>query len=189
MKQFLLSLILFILGVFAPPSFAQIVAGRGIQVSIQGVPSEEKGRIDGLYSVSASGTIQMPLLNRELNIGGMTPTQAAAKIQAAYKDAEIYSTATFQILTSASDSVRTDVVTISSNVRAPGPKPYTPGMTLLQALAAGGGATEFGDLRKVVLIRGSKSKVYNLNNENDRSVQVQPNDTIDVPERSWIPGR
>jgi protein involved in polysaccharide export with SLBB domain len=62
-------------------------------------------------------------------------------------------------------------------------------MTLFQAVAAGGGATEFGDMRKVMLMRGSNSKIYNLNDMKDKMVVVQPNDTIDVPEKSWIPGR
>jgi protein involved in polysaccharide export with SLBB domain len=185
MNQLFLYLLLLI--AFVNPTAAQIVAGRGIQISIQGVPAEEKGRIDGLYAVSPSGTILLPLLNRELSIGGMTSTQAAAKIQNAYRDAEIYTSATFQVLTSASDEVRQDVVTVSGAVRAPGPKLYTPGMTLLQTVAAGSGATEFGDLRKVMLIRGNNSKIYNLNDNKDRAVLVKPNDTIDIPERSWVP--
>jgi protein involved in polysaccharide export with SLBB domain len=189
MKHFVFSLILLCASLLILPSYAEIVAGRGIQISIQGVPAEEKARIDGLYAVSPGGTILMPLLNKELSIGGMTPTQAAAKIQNAYKDAEIYSTATFQVLTSTADSVRQDVITVSGFVRAPGPKPFTPGMTLFQAVAAGGGATEFGDMRKVMLMRGNNSKIYNLNDMKDKMVVVQPNDTIDVPEKSWIPGR
>jgi protein involved in polysaccharide export with SLBB domain len=189
MKHLLSTLIILFLSLVSLPSSAEIAAGRGIQISIQGVMAEEKGRIDGFYAVSSSGTILMPLLNRELRIGGMTSTEAAATIQKAYKEAEIYTTATFQVLTSAADEVRQDFVTISGEVRGQGPKPFTPGMTLFQAVAAGGGATEFGDMKKVMLMRGKNSKIYNLNDMKDRSVLVQPNDTIDVPQKHWLPGR
>lgn len=188
MNKLLFTLFLALANFLSLPSFAEIVAGRGIQISIQGVPSEEKARIDGVYAVSSNGTIRMPLLNTELSIGGMSSTAAAAKIENAYKNAEIYSSATFQVLTSAADEVRQDVLTVSGFVRAPGPKPFTPGMTLFQAVAAGGGATEFGEMRKVLVMRGTNSNVYNLNDMKDRNILVQPNDTIDVPEKHWIPG-
>ena len=41
---------------------AQIQPGRAIQITISGVPPEEKGRFDPIYPVSESGMINMPLI-------------------------------------------------------------------------------------------------------------------------------
>jgi hypothetical protein len=38
-------------------------------------------------------------------------------------------------------------------------------------------------------MRGKSSRVYNLNNLQDRNVILQPDDTIEVPEKSIIPFR
>lgn len=189
MNKKIIALILCLFSLLGSQAYSQIVAGRGIEIRIQGVPPEEKARIDGLYTVSGTGTVRMPLLNGEISISGLSPTAAAVKLESAYKNAGIYTTPTFQIQTSASDSVRQDVVTISGYVRAPGPKPHTPGMTLFQAVAAGGGANEFGDIKRVLLMRGKNSREYNLNNMQDRNIVLQANDTIDIPEKSINPFR
>jgi hypothetical protein len=31
--------------------------------------------------------------------------------------------------------------------------------------------------------------LYDLNDANDRSIAIQPNDVIEVKEKSWFPGR
>ena len=171
---------------FASGQSGQILAGRGIQIFIQGVPPEEKGRIDGPYSVSESGTIRMPLVG-EINVSGMSTNAAAAKLEAAYREAGIYTTPTFQISASGKDTVRSDFVTISGFVRATGPKPWTPGLTLYQAVAAAGGANEFGDVKRTLLMRGKSSRSYNLNNLQDRNIVLQADDTIEIPEKSFNP--
>ena len=96
---------------------------------------------------------------------------------------------TFQISATSADAIRQDQVTISGFVRGAGPKPFTPGMTLYQAVAAAGGPNEFGDMKRVLLMRGKNSRVYNLNNLQDRNIILQPDDTVEVPEKGIIPFR
>jgi protein involved in polysaccharide export with SLBB domain len=173
------------------PCFAQIAAGHGIEIRIMGVPPEEKGRIDGGYSVSTSGTIRMPLIgpnnaSAEVSVAGMSTNAAAAKLEALYRSAGIYTNPTFQIsATAAGSGVRQQMVTISGFVRGAGPKNYTPGLTLYQAIAAAGGPNEFGSMRRVLLMRGKTSRIYNMDNLEDRNVELQPDDTIEVPEKRW----
>jgi protein involved in polysaccharide export with SLBB domain len=175
------------------PAVAQILSGRSIEIRIQGVPPDEKGRIDGLYSVSGSGTVRMPLIGpngsgAEVSVAGMSTNAAAAKLEALYKNAGIYTSPTFQINdTAVGAAVRQEMVTVSGFVTGPGPKPYTPGMTLYQAVTAAGGPNTFGNLKKVLLMRGKTNRVYDLTNLQDRSVVLQPDDTIEVPEKSWNP--
>ena len=192
MKNRIALLLAFLTLAWLSPCLAQIVAGRGIEIRIMGVPTEEKARIDGGYSVSSTGTIRMPLIgpngsSAEVSVAGMTTNSAAAKLEAMYKSAGIYTTPTFQISASGADAVRQDMVTVSGFVRAPGPKPFTPGLTLFQAVAAAGGQNEFGNLKKVLLMRGRTSREYDLNVHENRNIRLQADDTIEVPEKHFNP--
>lgn len=184
MKNRLLVVMSLLVLAWLSPCLAQIVAGRGIEIRVLGIPPEERGRIDGTYSVSDAGSVRMPFVG-EVNLAGMSTNAAAAKLEAVYKNAGIYSSPTFQISASGADVVRQDVVTVSGFVRSPGPKPYTPGLTLYQAVAAAGGANEFGSMKRVLLMRGKNNRVYDLNNIADRNVVLQANDTIEIPEKNW----
>jgi len=64
-KKIIIKVVLFIC--FTVSSFAQIEAGKAVIITVSGIPSEEKGRIDGTYPVSDSGFINMPFI-------GITPT-------------------------------------------------------------------------------------------------------------------
>jgi protein involved in polysaccharide export with SLBB domain len=75
-------------------------------------------------------------------------------------------------------------VTISGFVRAPGPKTYTPGLTLDQAIAAADGANEFGSMKRVLLMRGKTSREYDLNNLQNRGIVLQADDTIEILEKT-----
>jgi hypothetical protein len=52
-------------------------------------------------------------------------------------------------------------------------------------MIAAGGATEFGDLRFVVLTRGKIRSEYDLTNLEHRSVIIKPDDVIDVPAKPF----
>ena len=189
MKNRIAVLLAFLTFACFSPCIAQILAGRGIEIRIQGVPPEEKGRIDGNYSVSGSGTVRMPLIG-EVSVAVMSTNAAAAKLEEVYKNAGIYTTPTFQIsATSIEGGPRQDMVTVSGFVRTPGPRPFTPGLTLYQALAAAGDINEFGNKKQVLLMRGKSFRVYDMNNLEDRNISLQAEDTIEVKEKSWNPLR
>ena len=80
MKHRIAILLAFLMMASFTQCFAQILANRGIEIRIQGVPPEEKGRIDGGYSVSSSGTVRMPLIG-EVSVAGMSTNAAAAKLR------------------------------------------------------------------------------------------------------------
>ena len=189
MKNRSLLLMMSLLMILSSSVQAEIKAGQGIVIRVTGVPAEESARISGPCTVSDAGTVRMALVG-EVSIAGMSANAAAAKLEAIYKSNEIYTNPTFQISTTMTDSgVLQEMVTISGFVRAPGAKPMSPGLTLFQAVANGGGATEFGDMKRVMLMRGKISRVYNLNNMQDRNIPLQAGDTIDVPEKSLNPFR
>jgi protein involved in polysaccharide export with SLBB domain len=166
-------------------SFAQeIVAGRGVEIRIQGVDANEQVRINGVYPVSNLGSVRMPDVG-EVNIAGLQGNVAAAKLDAIYKKEGIYNNPTFQVTaTTTTTGPREDMVTLAGSVRSPGPKAFTPGMTLYQAVAAAGGATEFGSMKRVIVMRGKSVKSYDLTNMQDRMVVLQRDDTIEIPDKN-----
>jgi len=163
-----------------------ISPGRAIQISIKGVGSEEASKFNGTYPVSESGLISLPNLDAPIRAGGLSGAQLARSIEAAYRSAQIYKAPSIQVITNSEDTVEEFSITIGGQVRTPGPRKFTQGMTLYQAVSAGGGATEFGSMFRVSLIRNGKATTYDLTKNENKSIQVQPNDTIEVPQKNLL---
>lgn len=167
------------------PLFAQIESGKAIQITISGVPAEEKGRIDGIYPVSDAGFINMPFIDT-VRAAGLRNEDLAASLQSRYKSLGIYTNPTIQVISKTGDSIDEQMVHIGGQVRAPGPKPFSKGLTLYQAVQAAGGATEFGSMKRIKLFRSGRQTLYDLTKAQFMSVPVQPNDTIEVPQKNML---
>jgi protein involved in polysaccharide export with SLBB domain len=176
---------LFLMIGFSLPLFAQIQAGKAIQITISGVPSEEKGRIDGIYPVSDAGFINMPFIDT-VRAAGLRNEDLAVALQSRYKSLGIYTNPTIQVISNRDNSINEQTVYLGGQVRAPGPKAFTKGLTLYQAIQAAGGATEFGSMKRVKLFRGSRQTTYDLTKSQFMSIPVQPNDTVEVPQKNMI---
>lgn len=160
-----------------------ISAGRAIEIQLKGVPSEEMALVSGTYTVSESGTVSMPLLSGPIRAAGLSPTSLARSIEAAYRSAKIYTTPTINVIASSAETLDEQVVTVGDQVVSPGPVKYVRGLTLYNAVQAARGATPFGSMKRVRLTRGGKSAVYNLTETKHMNILVEPNDTIQVPQK------
>ena len=183
----ILSVLLVLVGLLAPIHAQQIEAGRAVNITIQGVTAEEKTRIDGSYPVSESGSINMPFIG-SVHAAGLRNEDLAASIQSRYRNAGIYTNPTIQVISDIGNKINEQTVVIGGQVRAPGPKPYTRGLTLYQAIQAAGGATEFGSMKRVKLFRGGRQTMYDLSKSQFMTVLVAPYDTIEVPQKNVIGG-
>lgn len=77
-------------------------------------------------------------------------------------------------------------VTVGGFVRQPGPVAFSHGMTIWQAIQGAGGATEFGSLRRVKILRDGKAKIYDATKAKFMAVTLEANDTIEVPQKvTW----
>ena len=75
---------------------------------------------------------------------------------------------------------------IRGEVRAPGRFPVVGGLTMLQAIAAAGGYTEFANSKKVNLIRGGRTTTFNMRDierRPEQDIRLESGDVI-VVERS-----
>ena len=173
---------------YSATALAQIEAGKSIQITISGVPNIEKGKIDSIYPVSDSGTVNLPFIGR-IQASGKSPESLATAIQNAYKNAEIYNNPTIQVISTAvGGSVDQEMVHVGGQVRRTGPVTFQKNLTIYQAVQAAGGATEFGSLKRVKLYRGGKSMTYDLSNAQFMRVPLQPDDTITVPQKNIFGG-
>lgn len=170
---------------FLPAANAQstISAGRAIEIRIQGVPSTETTLINNTYPVSESGTIRMPFVGT-VRAAGLSPQALAASIEAAYRSAEIYTHPTIQVFASTDETLQKLRVTVGGQVQSPGPVEYVRGLTLYDAVQSAKGATPFGAMNRVSLIRGSQRKEYDLTQTKFMGIVVEPNDTIMVPQKN-----
>ena len=167
------------------PLFAQIEAGKAIQITISGVPSEEKGRIDGMYPVSDAGFINMPFIDT-VRAAGLRNEDLAIALQSRYKSLGIYTNPTIQVISNRGNSIDDQTVYLGGQGRGPGPKAFTKGLTLYQAIQAAGGPTEFGSMKRVKLFRGGRQTMYDVTKSQFMSIPVQPNDTIEVPQKNML---
>jgi len=166
-------------------AMSQIEAGQSVIVKIMGVPAEEKAKIDEVYPISKAGFINLPFVN-ELPAAGLEAGQLAKSIQKAYKDGGIFNNAVIQVIANHEGiAPQEQQVHLGGHVRAPGPRPFRDGLTVFQAVQAGGGATEFGAMNRVVLFREGKQEVIDLEKAAGKAVVTEADDTIEVPEKNW----
>ena len=181
-SKFIASLMVFLL-CLATGAFGQIQAGRAIQISVSGVPSEEKGRIDAIYPVSESGFINVPFIG-QIRAAGLRAEQLASDLEASFRKAEIYTNPTFQVIDSSAKSIEEKIVTIGGQVRKPGPVQFNRGLTLYQAIQNAGGATEFGSMYRVKLYRAGNLTEHDVTKGESMGVQLEADDTIEVPQKN-----
>jgi polysaccharide export outer membrane protein len=181
-KKLLLGLLALI---FASASLtAQIEAGKSINITISGVPEEDKATINGVYPVSDSGTISMPLLSGPVRAAGLRPEELASSLQARYKSAGIYTNPTIQVIANrVGAGPNEETVTVGGQVRGPGPVAFAKELTLWGAIQAKGGATEFGSMRRVKLIRNGRQTIHDVTKPEVMQMPLQRNDTIEVPQK------
>jgi protein involved in polysaccharide export with SLBB domain len=168
------------------PMFGQIQVGKSVSISILGVPPEEKGRVDGAYPVADNGTINMPFIG-SIQAAGLKPESLAAALEARYRSAQIYRNPTFQVVSDTEGAALDEsVVHMGGQIGRTGPVKFQRGLTLWQAIQSAGGPSPFGTLKRVQLLRNGKQRQYDLTQLENKQITLEPNDSIEVPQkRPW----
>jgi len=185
-KRILLGLLMF--AATSIIAFGQIEAGKSIQITISGVPDKDRTAITNTYPVSESGMINMPYIGA-VRAAGLRTDQLQSTLQTLYKNGGFYTNPTIQVISNAiGANVAQETVTVGGQVRRPGPVPYAKELTLWSAIQAAGGATEFGSMKRVKVIRNGNQKSYDVTKPQFMQIQLQRNDTIEVPLKTIIGG-
>jgi polysaccharide export outer membrane protein len=163
--------------------FSQIEAGKMITVEIRGVPLDEKGRIDGDYTVADNGNIDMPFIG-QVRAAGVKPETLAATLASRYKAADIYTNPTFQVVANREGAgLNEQAVIVGGQIARPGLVPFQRGLTLWQAIQQAGGPTPFGTLKRVKVTRSGKQRQYDVTQLEAQQIQLEPKDSIDIPHK------
>lgn len=148
------------------------------------VPAEDADNVTSVYTVSETGTLKMPYLEKEITAKGLSVSQLARRIEAAYKEAGIYSAPTVNVILSGPPGP-THAVTVGGEVRSGGAQvPLRDNMQLFTAITTAGGFTEFADKKKVKLIRASKATLYDMRDikaDGSNNPLLKDGDLIHVP--------
>lgn len=157
-------------------------AGDQITLRLSGVPQDDISQVSGTYTIDGEGNINLPYLGK-VKAGGLSQSSVQNSIESAYKSRGIYSS---PIVTISAQIDR--LVNIEGDVRSPQRIRFTPDLTLLGAISAAGGLTDYADQTKVSILRNGSRTFVNLkkvkqNLEADPA--LQPGDKISIPRSFW----
>ncbi len=124
----------------------QLRALDPLQISLLGIPEEKQ--IETV--IDEKGTITLPYIDEPITAFGMTTSELERKIQRIYTDGKIYRNITVNI------STKAKIYYVEGEVRNPQEYPLNRRITLLQAIAAAGGYTEYANRRKVTITRNGQ---------------------------------
>ena len=127
----------------------------------------------------------MPYLNQEIGAAGLTANELARRIETAYKSAEIYTNPTINIVLTNPAITSPHIVSVGGEVRSPqGSVPLRDNMRLYSAIMQCGGPTEFADMRRVKIIRGTREFLFDMRKikpDGSNNPVVLDGDTIHIP--------
>jgi len=133
--------------------------------------------------VRSDGMISLPLLG-DVKAAGKTPLQLADEVTAKLK--KFIQDPNVTVILNQMNSKK---IYLIGEVGRPGPMELTPGMTLLQAMATAGGISQYGNAKKMYILRtegGKQKKIHvqykqALRGDSSLNITLNPGDTIVVP--------
>lgn len=157
--------------------------GDSLELRIGGVPSEETQLITGTYTVDGEGFVNLPHIGK-VRAAGLDQAQLQRAIESAYRSGEIYTNPSITITV----PTVARFVNVSGDVRTPRRVEYTTDLTVLGAISAAGGFTEYADQRKVRLLRAGKVRMVDVKAVRANpalDITLLPGDQIEVPQSFW----
>lgn len=132
------------------------------------------------YTVRPDGKISLFMV-KEIEAVGLTPTELEQRVTQAYSTILKNPIVSIQVL-----RVESKKYYITGEVFRTGAFPLVSPTTILQALTMAGGVREFGNAKKIIIMRGAERIKFNmkdvLKGKNlDSNIYLQPGDHIVVP--------
>ncbi len=147
--------------------------GDPLIISLRGIPKEEQ--IED--QIDEDGEINMPFLG-SVRAAGLTSGQLEDLLERLYiQERQIYRHVSINVVIPARSYF------VRGEVRAPGKFQLVSGVTVVQAIAAAGGYTEFAKPSNVTITRGSKTfevDARQLEQHPERDIPVEAGDVIVV---------
>jgi len=162
---------------------AVLRSGDQIEIRLGGVPVEEINQVTGIYTVDGDGFINMPHIGK-VRAAGATQSQLQGAIETSYKSQQIYTNPSITL--AVPNAAR--FVDVGGDVRLPQRVAFTADLTILGAITAAGGFTEYADQGKVSLMRDGQLTVISMKEvrkDPSKDLKLKPGDKIHVPQSFW----
>ena len=159
-------------------TFYRLKVGDPVVVHLRGIYPRDEMVED---VVDEDGNVTLPLLGDVLAAGKST-SQLEADIRRLYIDGGYYRTITVSAM------MPSRIYFIRGEIRNPGRFPIIGGVTIMQAIAAAGGYTEFANQRSIKLIRGESTTTVNMRTierNPERDIRLESGDVI-VVDRTFL---
>ena len=157
--------------------------GDSLELRIGGVPPEEVQQVSGAYTIDGDGYVNLPHIGK-VRASDATQSELQRSIESAYISRQIYTNPSITL--TIPNMAR--FVNTGGEVKAPQRVPFTADLTLLGAISASGGFTDFADQGKVRLLRDGKVTIVNVKEvrkDPEKDIRLKPGDRIEVPPRFW----
>jgi polysaccharide export outer membrane protein len=183
MKMFLILVTVLLFAVSAMSQDVLLRSGDQIELRLGGVPPQEIEQISGQYQVDGQGFLNLPHIGK-IRASGLAQAELQTAIEAAYRNQQIYTNPTITI--NVPNQAR--FVNVGGDVKTPRRVEFTPDLTVLGAISAAGGFTEFADTTKVRLLRDGHASLVNIKEirkDPSKDPRLKPGDTLEVPQSFW----
>ena len=180
--RLVLALLLFAT-VASPAADVAFRVGDTLELRIGGVPPEETQVVAGAYTVDGEGFINLPYIGK-VKASGLGQAELQRSIEAAYRGGEVFTNPSITITV----PTVARFVNVSGDVRQPRRVEYTTDLTVLGAISAAGGFTDYADQRKVRLLRGGQVRMIDVKAVRanpSMDIALLPGDQIEVPQSFW----
>lgn len=165
----------------APTESTTVSAGDVLSIQIVG----EKD-LPNRFQIDSSGDLDLPYVHR-VHVDGMEPQEVADAIKKRFVEAKVLVDPSVVVRV---EEYRSKVLVILGQVEKPGRYPFTPGITLLQAISLAGGFNATAKSDRVTLTRktktGTQSVIVSADTITDGQsgdILLQSEDRIFVPQR------
>ena len=159
---------------------ARLREGDQLEIRLGGVPVEEIAQITGTYTVDGQGYINLPHIGK-IRASGTSQSELQSSIENSYRSQQIYTNPSITV--TVPNMAR--FVNVGGSVRSPMRVPFTADLTVLGAITAAGGFTDYADQAKVKLLRGGEVTIVNIKEVRknpEKDLKVKPGDKIEVPQ-------
>lgn len=187
MKSFLLTLLALWLPLSSSLAQEKSITGRIASSDTVAVTVFREADLNSTGQLGREGTLSIPLIG-EVRMVGLTTTQAEKAIEAKFRDGYLVRP---QVTVRITDRV-VRTVSVQGEVRQAGvfTLPHDRLLTLSEAIAMAGGASDIADIKKVSLKRSLTGKVEIVNlkdilNGRVKDITLSSGDAINVPE-GWF---
>ncbi len=152
--------------------------GDLVEIRLGGVPPDETVQVNGVYTVDSEGNVNMPQIG-SVRAQGETQQQLQSAIEAKYRAAGVYTTPTISV----SVPFEARFVNVGGEVRLPQRISYTTDLTVLSAINAAGGFTEYAAQNRMRLVRNGEAlrvDMRRIRRNPGLDIVLEPGDTIEV---------